>query len=225
MRHSPARRARVAAGEARESACNDCFRVRNPDGTVPGLAPGTAVRSVAAEDFRLTRDRGVSFGRRKEVASVPVACRRNPDERPTEENGVVNARRPANVAQGVLVGTPTHNPRQRGSRPRGRCPKPCKSVRSVVAWRTTRLAVGRGEGYSDRGRRAMWMDDGVIGQARESGTQGAKTPPPDLCHPAPITLPPNTLLPITRHPRCSRALVARVVSAAAMASSRSGLTA
>jgi hypothetical protein len=35
--------------------------------------PGTAVRSIAAEDYRLARDRRASFGRRIEEASVPRA--------------------------------------------------------------------------------------------------------------------------------------------------------
>jgi len=34
----------------------------------PGIVPGAAVRSIAAEDYRLARDRGASFGRRKEEA-------------------------------------------------------------------------------------------------------------------------------------------------------------
>jgi hypothetical protein len=36
------------------------------DETAPGRMPGTAVRSIAAEDYRLARDRGASFGRGKE---------------------------------------------------------------------------------------------------------------------------------------------------------------
>jgi hypothetical protein len=34
----------------------------------PGIVPGAAVRSIAAEDYRLARDRGASFGRGKEEA-------------------------------------------------------------------------------------------------------------------------------------------------------------
>jgi len=34
----------------------------------PGTMPGATVRSIAAEDYRLARDRGASFGRRKEEA-------------------------------------------------------------------------------------------------------------------------------------------------------------
>ena len=55
----------------------------------PGLVPGAAVRSIAAEDYRLARDRGASFGRGKEEARVPnTSCRRF-GERLTGENGVV----------------------------------------------------------------------------------------------------------------------------------------
>src|ERR671918_595054 len=66
----------------------------------PGLEPGTAVRSIAAEDYRLARDRGASFGRRKEEARterVPLTLRRTPNW------GIWGciAGRPANVAQGV----------------------------------------------------------------------------------------------------------------------------
>jgi hypothetical protein len=48
----------------------------------PGVAPGTAVRSIAAEDYRLARDRGASFGRGKEEARaerVPWTLRRTPN--------------------------------------------------------------------------------------------------------------------------------------------------
>jgi len=37
------------------------------------MAPGAAVRSIAAEDYRLARDRGASFGRGKEEACTPKA--------------------------------------------------------------------------------------------------------------------------------------------------------
>jgi hypothetical protein len=40
------------------------------DDAAPGLLPGTDVRSIAAEDYRLARDRRASFGRRKEEASA-----------------------------------------------------------------------------------------------------------------------------------------------------------
>ena len=55
----------------------------------PGATPGAAVRSIAAEDYRLARDRGASFGRGKEEARVPNASRRRFGERLTGENGVV----------------------------------------------------------------------------------------------------------------------------------------
>jgi hypothetical protein len=66
----------------------------------PGDVPGTAVRSIAAEDYRLARDRRASFGRRKEEARterVPSTLRRTPNW------GIWGciAGRPANVAQGV----------------------------------------------------------------------------------------------------------------------------
>jgi hypothetical protein len=66
----------------------------------PGIVPGAAVRSIAAEDYRLARDRGASFGRRKEEARsehVPSTLRRTPNW------GIWGyiAGRPANVAQGV----------------------------------------------------------------------------------------------------------------------------
>jgi len=57
--------------------------------TAPGLAPGAAVRSIAAEDYRLARDRRASFGRGKEEACVPYASGRRYGERLTEEYGVV----------------------------------------------------------------------------------------------------------------------------------------
>ena len=56
---------------------------------VPGVTPGTAVRSIAAEDYRLARDRGASFGRGKEEAYVPKTFCRRFGERLTGENGVV----------------------------------------------------------------------------------------------------------------------------------------
>jgi hypothetical protein len=43
--------------------------------TAPGVKPGAAVRSIAAEDYRLARDRGASFGRGKEEACAPTASR------------------------------------------------------------------------------------------------------------------------------------------------------
>ncbi len=55
----------------------------------PGTTLGAAVRSIAAEDYRLARDRGASFGRKKEEAYVPKASRRHFGERLTEEYGVV----------------------------------------------------------------------------------------------------------------------------------------
>ena len=66
----------------------------------PGFMPDAAVRSIAAEDYRLARDRGASFGRRKEEARpehVLSTLRRAPNW------GIwgCNAGRPANVAQGV----------------------------------------------------------------------------------------------------------------------------
>src|SRR5215210_8356568 len=66
----------------------------------PGTTPGAAVRSIAAEDYRLARDRGASFGRRNEEARperVPSTLRRTPNW------GIWGciAGRPANVAQGV----------------------------------------------------------------------------------------------------------------------------
>src|SRR5215207_10706482 len=66
----------------------------------PGVTPGAAVRSIAAEDYRLARDRGASFGRKKEEARterVWSTLRRTPDW------GIWGciAGRPANVAQGV----------------------------------------------------------------------------------------------------------------------------
>jgi hypothetical protein len=66
----------------------------------PGIVPGAAVRSIAAEDYRLARDRGASFGRGKEEAHperVPSTLRGAPDW------GIWGciAGRPANVAQGV----------------------------------------------------------------------------------------------------------------------------
>src|SRR5215212_2995836 len=76
------------------------LRVRAAD-AVPGAMPGTAVRSIAAEGYRLARDRGASFGRRKEEACVPNASRRRSGERLTGEYGGCFAGRPANVAQGV----------------------------------------------------------------------------------------------------------------------------
>jgi hypothetical protein len=54
----------------------------------PGVAPGTAVRSIAAEDYRLARDRGASFGRGKEEARAERILWRY-GERLTEEYGVV----------------------------------------------------------------------------------------------------------------------------------------
>ena len=53
------------------------------------MLPGAAVRSIAAEDYRLARDRGASFGRGKEEAYVPKASRRRFGERLTGEYGVV----------------------------------------------------------------------------------------------------------------------------------------
>ncbi|HEX2282805.1 MAG TPA: hypothetical protein VHG52_13695, partial [Thermomicrobiales bacterium] len=58
-------------------------------GATPGELLGAAARSIAAEDYRLARDRGASFGRRKEEAYVPKASRRHFGERLTEEYGVV----------------------------------------------------------------------------------------------------------------------------------------
>ena len=69
--------------------------------TAPGHVPGAAVRLIAAEDYRLARDQGASFGRRKEEACVPKAPLRRFGERLTGEYGDVLAGRPANVAQGV----------------------------------------------------------------------------------------------------------------------------
>jgi hypothetical protein len=65
-----------------------------------GVAPGAAVRSIAAEDYRLARDRGASVGRGKEearAASTLLALRQTPNW------GIWGciAGRPANVAQGV----------------------------------------------------------------------------------------------------------------------------
>jgi hypothetical protein len=62
--------------------------------------PGTTVRSIAAEDYRLARDRGASFvreKRRRAPERVPSTLRRTPDW------GIWGclAGRPANVAQGV----------------------------------------------------------------------------------------------------------------------------
>jgi hypothetical protein len=57
--------------------------------TAPGMSPGAAVRSIAAEDYRLARDRGASFGRGKEEACVPNASRRRFGARLTGEYGVV----------------------------------------------------------------------------------------------------------------------------------------
>src|ERR687897_2131610 len=70
-----------------------------PD-AAPGAPPGAAVRSIAAEDYRLARDRGASVGRRKEEARpehVLSTLRRAPNW------GIWGciAGRPANVAQGV----------------------------------------------------------------------------------------------------------------------------
>jgi hypothetical protein len=48
----------------------------------PGVVPGAAVRSIAAEDYQLARDRGASFGRRKEEARterVTSTLRRTPN--------------------------------------------------------------------------------------------------------------------------------------------------
>ena len=71
-------------------------------GMAPGMTPGAAVRSIAAEDYRLARDHGASFGRRKEEARperVLSTLRGAPDW------GIwgCTAGRPANVAQGVKV--------------------------------------------------------------------------------------------------------------------------
>jgi hypothetical protein len=55
----------------------------------PGMVLGAAVRSIAAEDYRLARDRGASFGRGKEEARVPNTSHRRFGERLTGENGVV----------------------------------------------------------------------------------------------------------------------------------------
>ncbi len=68
----------------------------------PGMVLGAAVRSIAAEDYRLARDRRASFGRRKEEARperVLSTLRGAPDW------GIWGciAGRPANVAQGVKV--------------------------------------------------------------------------------------------------------------------------
>src|SRR5215203_573291 len=66
----------------------------------PGATPGAAVRSIAAEDYRLARDRGASFGRGKEEARperVPSTLRRTPN---WGKWGCI-AGRPANVAQGA----------------------------------------------------------------------------------------------------------------------------
>ena len=57
--------------------------------TAPGIMPGAAVRLIAAEEYRLARDRRASFGRGKEEACAPTASRRRRGERLTEENGVV----------------------------------------------------------------------------------------------------------------------------------------
>ena len=40
----------------------------------PGTMPGADVRSIAAEDYRLARDRGASFGRGKEEARVDASA-------------------------------------------------------------------------------------------------------------------------------------------------------
>jgi hypothetical protein len=68
----------------------------------PGMVPGAAVRLIAAEDYRLARDQGASFGRRKEEARpecVLSTLRGAPDW------GIWGciAGRPANVAQGVKI--------------------------------------------------------------------------------------------------------------------------
>src|SRR5918998_808528 len=71
-----------------------------PADAAPGVVRGTAVRSIAAEDYRLARDRGASVGRRKEEARTECilsTLRRAPNW------GIWGciAGRPANVAQGV----------------------------------------------------------------------------------------------------------------------------
>ena len=66
----------------------------------PGMVPGAAVRLIAAEDYRLARDQGASFGRRIEEAPperVLSTLRGAPD---WGKWGCI-AGRPANVAQGV----------------------------------------------------------------------------------------------------------------------------
>jgi hypothetical protein len=81
------------------------------------MTPGTAVRSIAAEDYRLARDRGASFGRGKEEACAPECVlstrRRTPDW------GIWGciAGRLANVAQGVKFLSANAKMRQRGSPP------------------------------------------------------------------------------------------------------------
>jgi hypothetical protein len=59
------------------------------DETAPGMMPGAAVRSIAAEDYRLARDRGASFGRGKEEACGPKASGRRFGQRLNGEYGVV----------------------------------------------------------------------------------------------------------------------------------------
>jgi hypothetical protein len=44
--------------------------ITNAADAAPGVVPGAAVRSIAAEDYRLARDRGASFGRGKEEAGA-----------------------------------------------------------------------------------------------------------------------------------------------------------
>jgi len=56
-----------------------------PADAAPGATPGAAVRSIAAEDYRLACDRGASFGRGKEEARVPNASHRRFGERLTGE--------------------------------------------------------------------------------------------------------------------------------------------
>src|ERR687897_3736390 len=75
----------------------------------PGSAPGTAVRSIAAEDYRLARDRGASFGRGKEEACVPKASRRRFGERLTGEYGVVVPGDRLTSPKASSFGAPTQN--------------------------------------------------------------------------------------------------------------------
>jgi hypothetical protein len=51
-----------------------------PADAAPGATPGTAVRSIAAEDYRLARDRGASFGgekRRRASRTRPIDASAN----------------------------------------------------------------------------------------------------------------------------------------------------